>query len=700
MTHPIAGRMYSSYGCLHSNANRLLIVLLLPVLSGVLSCGSAIAQNSGGFNTDFRRGVAVEMNFRVRDASLSRLATLDAAALSKDTAVTALGVSDDRLVIGTSDRGVFESADNGKSWQHYDVHQVPMRRDAANQRKVYAIDSTARLLTHKHDILLRTDAADKPWQTAKTDMGKGIIFTAIHRGKNNLYLGTSVNGLKVAALSDAQYRNALAGKAPLTIKFKSINTGVPGKPHSKSHFIYEEVTAINELPDGDLLIASGPRPAVHIRAKGKDSFQQIPVNGLSDAFDECRSISATSRERIVLSCDRGVWTGSAANPAWIFTPQQRIQSDLASYGGYHLVDSEGNRVVYIGFKSTLTNEKKQRLQNASGQRIMYASAYTWSKRNAQVISELKNDFWTGLVIDGKDDNGIIRYDSEVPLAKAVGAVRPMYKMADVAQKLHSMGKRLIVRLVIFKDPKLFEREGYAIRDPSGGKWIGTPKERWIDPYNPDLLTEYYAPMMKELTERGVDEIQLDYIRFPSDGAVGRCRFSHKKAIWQEANAAGGGTRPSAPPPDYYYSEALENFLTGVREATHLPLGADIYGYNGMYRVPGAIGQDLEVYGRVLDVIAPMHYSSHFGDDYMRHLPREERTYQLLLLALSRGTYFAHGEFIIRPFIQAFSMKDGLWGYGKKYFADQIRGSADGGGDGFMFWGKLDDMMLVRRTQTQ
>jgi hypothetical protein len=46
------------------------------------------------------------------------------------------------------------------------------------------------------------------------------------------------------------------------------------------------------------------------------------------------------------------------------------------------------------------------------------------------------------------------------------------------------------------------------------------------------------------------------------------------------------------------------------------------------------------------------------------------------------------------------MKNGLWGYGKKYFADQIRGSAEGGGNGFMFWGMLDHMTLVRKTQTE
>ncbi|MCS6972230.1 MAG: putative glycoside hydrolase, partial [Leptospiraceae bacterium] len=171
------------------------------------------------------------------------------------------------------------------------------------------------------------------------------------------------------------------------------------------------------------------------------------------------------------------------------------------------------------------------------------------------------------------------------------------------------------------------------------------------------------------------------IRFPSDGPIARCRFRHKTS-------------------ELYHSEALENFLSALRQATPLPLGADIYGYNGMYRVPGAIGQDLEVYGRILDIISPMHYSSHFGDDFMREYPRDERAYRLLYLALARGSFFAQGRFILRPYLQAFPMKNGIWGYGKKYFTDQIRGAADGGGDGFMFWGQLDHMALVRKSQME
>src|SRR5690606_17468134 len=131
------------------------------------------------------------------------------------------------------------------------------------------------------------------------------------------------------------------------------------------------------------------------------------------------------------------------------TPQSAVLKDTDAFGGYAFTDADGNRLNFVGFKSRLAAEKKQRMQNAAAQRVMYASAYTWHKRQARVLSELKNDFWTGLVIDGKDDNGLVRFDSEVPLAKSVGAVRPLYKMADAAAKVHALDKRLIVRLVVF-----------------------------------------------------------------------------------------------------------------------------------------------------------------------------------------------------------------------------------------------------------
>lgn len=653
------------------------LIAIAAVLPVCTACGSVAAVQPA----ERTAGFAVEHDFRVRNARLSRAGRADTTGFAPDTYVTAAMAHQGRLLIGTSNRGVLESNDGGNTWSQYQVQKVPMALDAANQRRVYAFDNRAQFLTHKHEVLLRTEAGSPRWQGVKINLRRAVIFTAIHRGKSNLYIGTSVNGLEVAPLSDAQLNQAVTGQKPLSLKFASANAGLPGRPHDKSHFLYEEIQAIHETAAGDLLVATGPRPALYRRKPGEKRFQKITIDRLSDQFDECTSVTAGSDDNVLLSCRNGIWSGSLINPQWIFTPHTAVVSDIAGFGAYAFLTADGNLITYRAHRSFLTAEKKARMQNASNQRLLYTSGFNWNKRQAAVLKELQSDFWTGLVIDVKDDNGILRYDSEVAVAKTIGAVRPLYKLADVVEKVHAIGKRVVVRLVIFKDPKLFEREGYAIRDAGGGKWIGVPGERWIDPYNPNLLSEYYVPLVKELTARGVDEIQLDYIRFPSDGAVGRCRYSHKTT-------------------DYYASEALENFLVGVRGATHLPIGADIYGYNGMYRVPGAIGQDLEVYGRVLDVISPMHYSSHFGDEYMREYPQGERAYRLLHLALSRGVYYAQGEFVMRPWIQAFPMKNSLWGYGKKYFADQIKGSADGGGDGFMFWGKFEHMTLVRQTQKE
>ncbi len=651
------------------------------VMAGILLTLRFIGAEVTAYRPRFIGGGVVQYDFLTRDSALSRTGRLETSLLTEETDITAMGATASRLFVGTSNRGIFESEDGGKTWVHHHAHQIPMALDAANERRIYAVDNTLEFATHKHDLLYRTEDPQRRWQTVKTNLKRAVIFTALFRGKQNLYMGTSVNGLEVAQLSESVLKVAQKPGSKLVLKFTTLNTGLPGKAHDKSHFIYEEVQAIHETGEGQLLIATGPRPAVYLKEANATRFQKVDTGALGEQMDECFSISSAGPAKIVLSCRRGIWQGQVTGGGWSFTPQSAVVSDVADYAAYALLDSEGNRISYNAPKRRLSAEKQARMQNASGHRLFYSSAFTWQKKQPIVLGELKHDFWTGLVIDGKDDNGIIRYDSDVPVARAIGAVRPLYKMRDVVEKVHAMGKRVVVRLVTFKDPKLFEREGYAIRDAGGGKWIGSPKERWIDPYNPNLLTEYYGPIVRELTERGVDEIQLDYIRFPSDGAIGRCRYSHKKS-------------------DHYASEALENFLVGLRQATHLPLGADIYGYNGMYRVPGAIGQDLEVYGRILDVISPMHYSSHFGDDYMREYPRDDRAYQLLLLALSRGSFYAQGNFILRPYIQAFPMKNGLWGYGKKYFADQIKGSADGGGNGFMFWGQLDHMILVRKTQTE
>ncbi|MDH4200921.1 MAG: putative glycoside hydrolase, partial [Spirochaetia bacterium] len=320
--------------------------------------------------------------------------------------------------------------------------------------------------------------------------------------------------------------------------------------------------------------------------------------------------------------------------------------------------------------------KKHRMQTASDKRLFYSSPYNLKTKYNAVIHLLDSKNFDGMVMDVKDDRGFILYNSRLKLAHEIGAVRPVFDLPKIIQLVHEKNKYLAVRIVVFKDPVLFENHPYAIWDKTGDfPWTGNPKERWLDPYNPALADKYYVPLIEELTALGVDEIQLDYIRFPSDGLIGNCLFRYKKG-------------------DKSFSEAIEDFLVKIRQATPLPLSLDIYGYQGLYRTGGAIGQDMEVLGKYADVISPMLYSSHFGDLYLTDIEKDKRVYRLIRHSISRAEFISRNRFLIRPYLQAFPMKSAIWGYGEKYFTDQIRANVDERGSGYSFWGSIENMQAL------
>ena len=96
----------------------------------------------------------------------------------------------------------------------------------------------------------------------------------------------------------------------------------------------------------------------------------------------------------------------------------------------------------------------------------------------------------------------------------------------------------MARIVVFKDKHLSEYAGgkYAVWNYNTGKaWVGTKDsaattfydENWVDPYCEEVW-EYNVEIAKELISRGFDEVQFDYIRFPTDGLnLGRSRLGQE-----------------------------------------------------------------------------------------------------------------------------------------------------------------------------
>ena len=292
-----------------------------------------------------------------------------------------------------------------------------------------------------------------------------------------------------------------------------------------------------------------------------------------------------------------------------------------------------------------------------------------------------------IVVDIKDDSGKLRFS---PLSPALAGMDNGGEVLDIegfAEEAHRRGMYLIARIVVFKDEALYRRDGgaLALRDAASGlpwrglKQDGQPnQELWVDPYSPEVW-RYNVEIAKEVTARGFDEVQFDYIRFPTDGTnLASARFPASVAgMSQEA--------------------ALESFLRYARKNLAAPIGVDIYGYNGWYRTGAGTGQNLEMLAKYVDVVCPMFYPSHFEQGFQAQAPAELRPYRIYKLGTLRASAIARGKALIRPYVQAFYLDvsyDQAY-YGKKYVLQEIRGVRDGIDQGMTFWnnaGRYDDLV--------
>lgn len=332
---------------------------------------------------------------------------------------------------------------------------------------------------------------------------------------------------------------------------------------------------------------------------------------------------------------------------------------------------------------------------ADKKKAVYASAY--QMRNMDGITKyrkiLKDNKLNALVVDMKDDYGYLRFEPKSELLKQKGKVTG-YKidLNKFVEEYKKDGTYLIGRIVVFKDKNLsnYAKGKYAVWNyTTNSPWIGTRgmedvldeegnptgeqrmsyyDENWVDPYSEEVW-EYNVEIAKELIERGFDEIQFDYIRFPTDGQnLGKASFR-----WKDA----GMDKESA----------LTSFLKYARENIDAPIGIDIYGANGWYRTGARTGQDVELLSRYVDVICPMYYPSHFEQDFLEYKPVVERPYRIYFYGSYRNSVIGRNRVIIRPWIQAFYMRvryDKAY-YDKNYVLREIFGVRDGLDRGYMYW---------------
>jgi hypothetical protein len=197
-------------------------------------------------------------------------------------------------------------------------------------------------------------------------------------------------------------------------------------------------------------------------------------------------------------------------------------------------------------------------------------------------------------LDVKDENGEVGFHTLAPpLARRIGAGMRYYDPKQVARRLHRQGIYLIGRVVVFEDPILSEkRPELAIKTTGGGVWRNHAGLGWTNPYD-KRVWDYNLEVAKAAVRAGFDEIQFDYVRFPSDGDIESAVFPGKRREAMSATIA-----------RFVHYAANRLRPMGAR------VSVDVFGLSATRNL--GIGQSPRRLARIVDAIYPMVYPSHYG----------------------------------------------------------------------------------------
>jgi hypothetical protein len=155
-----------------------------------------------------------------------------------------------------------------------------------------------------------------------------------------------------------------------------------------------------------------------------------------------------------------------------------------------------------------------------GLRGARVTAAAWSNEvlRGGIIALIDQGRIDTVVLDLKDETGIVGYDSEVARAHQIGAVIPHYDLAAAVAMIEDRGARVVGRIAAFQDPILAEvawgagQGDQVIQAAEGGLYDASgpftnPANLAVRRYNLDLALE--------AVRAGVTDILWDDVRLPT-----------------------------------------------------------------------------------------------------------------------------------------------------------------------------------------
>lgn len=303
-----------------------------------------------------------------------------------------------------------------------------------------------------------------------------------------------------------------------------------------------------------------------------------------------------------------------------------------------------------------------------------------------------------IIIDIKDFTGTISFPPTRELLRSAWEAAPCGTsgMKDFVASLHSEGIYVIGRITVFQDPL------YTKAHPEQAVQKASDRSTWKDYKGLAFVDvgakeywDYIVELSHESYELGFDELNYDYVRFPSDGPMNNIYYpiSEHRIVADPDNGKVEVLRDFF---EYLDKELRPDPSVDIKK--RLVTSADLFGMTTTNNDDLNIGQKLEYALPYFDFIAPMVYPSHYPKNFNgygnpNHYPHEvvefamtggvEKVTSLLSSSTTPQSIKDRVHKLqLRPWLQDF---DYGGDYGPEEVRTQIEATYDSGLTSWMLW---------------
>lgn len=299
----------------------------------------------------------------------------------------------------------------------------------------------------------------------------------------------------------------------------------------------------------------------------------------------------------------------------------------------------------------------------------------------RLINLIEETELNSVIVDIKDYTGTISIDiQDKSLAGLNGNGCRIGDVREWINSLHEKEIYVIGRITVFQDPYFSKlRPDLAVKRMSDKSviWKDWKGISYIDP-GAEEMWKYMVRLGNESYNVGFDELNFDYIRFPSDGNMQDIYFpfSEERVIAD---------------PDYGKADVIRDFFEYLdeklnEEVPDAVLSADLFGMTATNYDDLNIGQVLEYAEPYFDYLSPMVYPSHYPRGFNGYMNVNAYPYEIVKFSMDRAVErliaASSTPSKMRPWLQDF---DYPVTYTPEMVRTQIQAVYDAGLNSWMMW---------------